>query len=239
MRAWLSLRQGLRSAVPNEVTARPALRLLVFDLDGTLVDSIGDIASSVNAALLERYGDSGRLPAEVVRGFVGGGARQLIERCLAALDKPGDDVGAVFARFLPIYRARLVETTVLYPGMRDALDVIAPRAKMAVLTNKPGDFSRDIVRLLGLAGRFIDVIGGDDLKTRKPDPEGLLKLCAMAGVARAEAALVGDSAVDIQTAKKAGCLAVGVQWGYDREGMEQAAPNVTAAHPVELTNLWS
>jgi phosphoglycolate phosphatase len=193
----------------------------------------------VNAALVERYGDAGRLPAETVRGFVGGGARQLIERCLGALSRGGDDVGEVFDRFLPIYRARLVETTLLYPGMRDALDAIAPRARMAVLTNKPGDFSREIVRALGLAGRFIDVIGGDDLKTRKPDPEGLLKLCAMAGVPPAEAALVGDSAVDIQTAKNAGALAVGVQWGYDREGMEQAAPNATFAHPAELTKLWS
>ena len=220
------------------MTERPAKHLVVFDLDGTLVDSIGDIASSVNAALVERYGDSGRLPAEVVRGFVGGGARQLIERCLAALNRPSDDLAVVFDRFLLIYRARLVETTLLYPGMRDALDVIAPRAKMAVLTNKPGDFSREIVRLLGLAGRFIEVIGSDDLKTRKPDPEGLLKLCAMAGVAPADAALVGDSAVDIQTAKNAGALAVGVQWGYDREGMERAGPDVTVAHPVDLVRLW-
>ena len=214
-------------------------RLVVFDLDGTLVDSIGDIASSVNASLLERFGDSGSLPLSTVRGFVGGGARQLIERCLSALGRPASDAEVVFDRFMPIYRARLVETTLLYPGMRDALDAVAARASMAVLTNKPGDFSRAIVSALGLDGRFIGVVGGDDLKTRKPDPEGLVKLCANAGVLPSQAALVGDSAVDILTAKNAGVVSVGVLWGYDREGIERERPDVTIAHPVELLRLWS
>ena len=214
-------------------------RLVVFDLDGTLVDSIGDIATSVNAALVERYGaGSGSLPLPVVRGFVGGGARQLIERCLAALGQPASDVDAVFDRFLPIYRARLVETTLLYPGMRDALDRLRPRAKMAVLTNKPGDFSRAIVSVLGLEGRFISVIGGDDLETRKPDPEGLLKLCAKAGVQPSEAALVGDSAVDVVTAKNAGALSVGVLWGYDREGVERERPDALIRTPADLATLF-
>jgi phosphoglycolate phosphatase len=212
-------------------------RLVAFDLDGTLIDSIGDIASSVNAALGERFGDAGRLPTATVRGFVGGGARQLIERCLAALNRPPDDVGVIFDRFLPIYRARLLETTLLYPGMRDALDEIGRSARLAVLTNKPGEFSRAIVGGLGLSGRFIDVIGGDDLNTRKPDPEGLHRLCAAAGVAPEEAALVGDSAVDILTAKNAGALSVGVRWGYDREGVEREGPDVAINHPAELIRL--
>lgn len=213
-------------------------RFVVFDLDGTLVDSIGDIATSVNAALVERFGDAGALPMATVRGFVGGGARQLIERCLAALGRPASDINALFDRFMPIYRARLVETTLLYPGMRDALDVVSARAPVAVLTNKPGEFSRAIVTALGLEGRFIGVIGGDDLKTRKPDPEGLLKLCAKVGVLPSEAALVGDSVVDILTAKNAGALSVGVLWGYDREGVKRERPDVTIAHPAELLGLW-
>jgi phosphoglycolate phosphatase len=218
---------------------RSPIRLIAFDLDGTLIDSIGDIASSVNAALVERYGDAGRLPLGTVRGFVGSGARTLIERCLESLGHPAADVGPVFERFLPIYKSRLVETTLLYPGMRDALDRIATagHAQLAVLTNKPGSMSRAIVCALGLEGRFIDVIGGDDLKSRKPDPEGLLKLCAAAGVPPREAALVGDSAVDMLTAKNAGALAAGVLWGYDREGVERERPDVIVAHPVDLVRL--
>ncbi len=213
-------------------------RLVVFDLDGTLVDSIGDIATSVNAALVERFGEAGSLPMATVRGFVGGGARQLIERCLAALSRPASDINLVFDRFMPIYRARLVETTLLYPGMRDALDAVGGRASMAVLTNKPGEFSRAIVSALGLEGRFLGVVGGDDLKTRKPDPEGLLKLCAKAGVPPSEAALVGDSAVDIHTAKNAGALSVGVLWGYDREGVEREKPDVMLTTPADLATLF-
>jgi phosphoglycolate phosphatase len=148
-------------------------------------------------------------------------------------------VEPVFERFLPIYESRLVETTLLYPGMREALDLMAAtgRAQLAVLTNKPGSMSRMIVRALGLDGRFMGVIGGDDLRSRKPDPEGLLKLCATAGVAPSGAALVGDSAVDILTAKNAGALAVGVLWGYDREGVEREHPDVTLAHPADLARL--
>jgi len=219
--------------------ARSPIRLVVFDLDGTLIDSIGDIASSVNSALVERYGDTGRLPMGAVRGFVGSGARTLIERCLESLGQPSADVEPVFERFLPIYESRLVETTLLYPGMREALDLMAATggAQLAVLTNKPGSMSRMIVRALGLDGRFVGVIGGDDLRSRKPDPEGLLKLCATAGVAPSEAALVGDSAVDILTAKNAGALAVGVLWGYDREGVEREHPDVTLAHPADLARL--
>ena len=213
-------------------------RFVVFDLDGTLVDSIGDIAASVNAALVERFGDAGSLPMATVRAFVGGGARQLIERCLAALGQPASEINVVFDRFMKVYRARLVETTLLYPGMRDALDIVSARAPMAVLTNKPGDLSRAIVRALGLDGRFIGVVGGDDLKTRKPEPEGLLTLCAKAGVPSSEAALIGDSAVDILTAKNADALSVGVLWGYDREGVERERPDVTLAHPAELLRLW-
>lgn len=224
----------------TSASSRQPIRLVALDLDGTLIDSIADIASSVNAALVERYGDTGCLPMGTVRGFVGAGARTLIERCLESLGRPAGDVGPVFERFLPIYNARLVETTMLYPGMREALAAIAiaGHAQLAVLTNKPGNMSRTIVRALGLEGRFIGVIGGDDLKSRKPDPEGLLKLCAAAGVAPSEAALAGDSAVDILAAKNAGALAVGVLWGYDREGVERERPDVTLAHPADLTNIW-
>ena len=212
-------------------------RLVVFDLDGTLIDSIGDIASSANQSLVEAYGESVWLSNDVVRGFVGHGARLLVERCVGAAGRPAADVGRVFERFLAIYGSRLTETTRLYPGMSDALDRIASSSRLAVLTNKPGAMSRTIVRDLGLASRFIAVIGGDDLSTKKPDPEGLLKIAAQAGVAPGETALVGDSAVDVRTARNAGAIAVGVLWGYDREGVIREKPDLLLAAPRDLMSL--
>lgn len=183
------------------------IRLVAFDLDGTLIDSIGDIAASANDSLVEAYGESARLPKERVKSFVGRGARQLIERCVDAVGSKPEDVSRIFDRFMTIYGSRLTETTRLYAGMSEALDRIGAEARMAVLTNKPGSMSRAIVNGLGLAERFIAVIGGDDLASKKPDPEGLLKLAAEAGVRPGETALVGDSAIDMRTARGAGALA--------------------------------
>ena len=215
-----------------------AIRLVAFDLDGTLIDSIGDIATSVNEALLETYGDGVRLPQQTVRGFVGGGARQLVERCLASLERPAPDAGPVFERFLAIYSSRCIETTRLYDGMAEVMDVIERSAKLAILTNKPGFLSRTIVKELGLEGRFISVVGGDDFKTKKPDPEGLLFLGARAGVRPEEVALVGDSAVDIKTARNARAVAIGVRWGYDNEAMEREIPDRMVESPAELARLF-
>jgi phosphoglycolate phosphatase len=212
----------------------PRPRLVVFDLDGTLIDSIGDIASSANQSLVEAYGEGARLSPDVVRGFVGHGARQLIERCVGAAGKPAADVGRVFERFLAIYGSRLTETTRLYPGMSEALDRLESTSRLAVLTNKPGAMSRTIVNDLGLAARFVAVVGGDDLPSKKPDPEGLMKIAAEAGVRPEETALVGDSAVDIRTARNAGAISMGVLWGYDREGVIRERPDLLLASPGEL-----
>lgn len=213
------------------------IRLVAFDLDGTLIDSLGDISASANDALAEAYGESARLSLEQVRGFVGRGARELIERCVAAAGKRPEDVAKIFDRFMTIYGSRLTETTRLYEGLEGALDRIGASVPLAVLTNKPGDMSRSILAGLGLADRFIAVIGGDDLASRKPDPEGLLKIVAQAGVRPEETALVGDSAVDIRTARRAGALAVGVMWGYDRPGVASEGPDVSVEKAEELAPL--
>ena len=215
-------------------SSEPRPRLVVFDLDGTLIDSIGDIASSANQSMVEAYGEGARLSPGVVRGFVGHGARQLIERCVETVGRPAADVAPVFERFLAIYATRLTETTRLYPGMSEALDRIEAFSRLAILTNKPGGMSRTIVRDLGLDGRFLAVMGGDDLPSKKPDPEGLLKIAREAGVKPEETALVGDSGVDVQTARNAGVLSVGVLWGYDREGVIREGPDFVVEEPPEL-----
>ncbi len=212
---------------------------MVFDLDGTLIDSIGDIAASANQSLVQTCGEAARLPQDVVRGFVGKGARSLIERCVFASGQSPESTSLIFDRFLAIYGSRLTETTRLYPGMKEALDQIARSARVAVLTNKPGAMSRAIVQDLGLSGRFMAVIGGDDLPSRKPDPEGLLKIAAQAGVPPEQTALVGDSAVDVLTARNAGAIAIGVLWGYDRGGVLGERPDVAMEKPSELASLFA
>lgn len=214
-----------------------SVRLVVFDLDGTLIDSIGDIASAANQSLIEACGEGARLSQDVVRGFVGGGARLLIERCVEAAGQSRDQVGRIFDRFLVIYASRLTETTRLYSGMKEALDHLEGFARLAILTNKPGGMSRTIVQDLGLLGRFIAVIGGDDLKSKKPDPEGFLRIAAQAGLRPGETALVGDSAVDMLTARNAGAMAVGALWGYDREGVLRERPDLAVEKPSDLASL--
>lgn len=213
------------------------IRLVVFDLDGTLIDSIGDIAAAANESLVEAYGESARLTQERVRAFVGSGARRLIERCVEAVEGPADDVGRVFDRFMLAYASRLTATTRLYPGMEEALDRLGASAQLAVLTNKPGTMSRAIVRELGLESRFCSVIGGDDLASKKPDPEGLRRIAAEAGVRPEQSALVGDSAIDIRTARHAGALSVGVLWGYDREGALREGADLTVESPADLARM--
>lgn len=209
--------------------------LVCFDLDGTLIDSIADIAGAANEAVAARYAPARSLPVETIRAFVGSGARVLIDGVVKALGEPQAEVDVLFPMFLERYGARLLRETRVYAGLLEALAALESAGfRLAVLTNKPGDMSRAIVRGLGLGERFLDVIGGDDLATKKPDPEGLLRLAAAAGVPPARVALVGDSAVDVRTAKAAGALAVGVAWGYDVPGMRAAGPDVEIAAPEAL-----
>jgi phosphoglycolate phosphatase len=176
-------------------------RLIVFDLDGTLVDSRQDIAESANA-LLETCGGEA-LPEETIGRMVGNGAATLVARAFAAAGL-----------------ARLLTHTRPYPGMHDVLDALGARAPLAVLTNKPIAATRSILAGLDLAKYFEDdgIVGGDGLFARKPDPGGLLHLAARAGVPPAATLMVGDSLVDWQAAHNASagmCLA---RYGFGFEG---------------------
>jgi phosphoglycolate phosphatase len=205
------------------LTALRGRRLVVFDLDGTLVDSAGDLAASVNAMLERLAPGTHPLPELVVRGFIGEGARLLVSRSLdrALLPHAPDDALAVF---LDCYRARLLDTTRPYPGVVEALDALAGHT-LAVLTNKPGDLSRALLAGLGLGGRFARVYGSGDLP-RKPDPAGLARLMAETGAGAASTVMVGDSAIDVLTGRAAGVFTVGVRYGF--------APHSFRAHPPDV-----
>jgi phosphoglycolate phosphatase len=206
--------------------------LVVFDLDGTLVDSAGDLAASVNAALERLAPGIPPVPLEKVRTFIGEGAGTLVARTLAAA---GVNVSTEVALpvFLECYRARLLDTTVLYPGVLEALDALRDRT-LAVLTNKPGEMSRRILDGLGVADRFARIWGAGDVPAKKPDPAGLRMLLHEAEIPLAAAVLVGDSAIDVRTGRAAGVLTVGVTYGLDPTSLEAVPPDVLIGDLREL-----
>jgi phosphoglycolate phosphatase len=195
------------------------IRLVVFDLDGTLVDSHRDIADATNAVIADLGGTP--LEMSVVTGFVGDGAAVLIRR---AMSRAGVqvDLREALDRFLVHYDARLLATTQPYPGMIAVLAALRQTRRLAVLTNKPQQPSVRLLEGLGLITFFDDVIGGDTAHGRKPDPAGLRAIIAHAGATPAETLLIGDSPVDRATARNAGtgvCLAR-YGFGYRFDGSE-------------------
>lgn len=203
--------------------------LIVFDLDGTLVDSRRDLADAANALIRERGGTP--LSEDAIGRMVGDGAAMLVRRALTAAGLAQDD--SSLPRFLQLYDARLLQTTRPYPGMREALEAIRPYGVLAVLTNKPLRHSQTLLRVLDLAPFFATVIGGDGPFARKPDPESLRHLMAAYGVPPRRTILVGDSHVDAATARSAGirfCLA---RYGFGAAGARIDA-NAAVEMPADL-----
>lgn len=190
------------------------MNLVVFDLDGTLVDSRQDLADSTNA-MLESLG-APALHLDRVVMMVGEGARVLVQRALEAAGLPseGDRLDDALNRFHACYRSRLLATTKPYPGISEMLDEMAPLATLAMLTNKPLLPSQKLVEAFGWSAHFISVIGGDGDVPRKPDPSGLQRLMTLAGAGQESTMLVGDSMVDIETARNAGVAMCVVQYGF-------------------------
>ncbi|MGC2112084.1 MAG: HAD-IA family hydrolase [Candidatus Korobacteraceae bacterium] len=211
------------------------IRLVIFDLDGTLIDSERDLAASVNA-MLRNYGRK-ELPLEVIGTYIGDGAPMLIRRAL------GDPADREFLQkalnyFLLYYREHKLDTTYAYGGIQEALQQIASSngatRKLAVLTNKPVRASRDILAGLGLAEHFFQVYGGNSFETKKPDPLGAQTLMREVGAAPETTVMVGDSQVDILTARNAGLWSVGVTYGFAPQTLEQVVPDVLVDSPAEL-----
>jgi phosphoglycolate phosphatase len=217
------------------------IRLVIFDLDGTLIDSRLDLVHSVNAAL--RHIGRPELPEDIIAGYVGDGAPILIQRALGgeAVDEPLVRRGLEF--FLSYYRQHKLDHTTVYSGVAEALAAIqssqngVPR-RMAVLSNKPVIPSRAIVEALGLGSFFSQVYGGNSFTTKKPDPEGARKLLEEYRVRPEQAAMVGDSHVDIQTGQNAGLFTIGVTYGFAPHTLEDEPPDVLVDSPQELGQVF-
>jgi len=220
----------VRRALPAD-----RLRLLVFDLDGTLIDSRQDLCNSVNATL-ENF-ELAPLKDEVIASYIGDGAAMLIRRALAIPGEVPESRRAAelfdeaFPYFLRYYREHLLDYTTVYPGVMESLEALkthsagAPR-RMAILTNKPVRPARVICDGLGLSSYFFSIYGGDSFVTKKPDPEGLETLMREAGVGPEETLMVGDSDVDVQTARNCGVWTLGCGFGLSPEALAAAEPDV-------------
>lgn len=196
------------------------LKAILFDLDGTLIDSVPDLAAALDASLEQlNY-----LPAGIARtrSWVGNGARKLVQRALAfALEIPEKSVDAaltdqLLAVFFKHYGEQTCEQTVLYRGVLDALSAWHEQGiKMACVTNKPARFSEPILAHFGMQVYMPVLVGGDTLSVRKPDPAPLLLACKQLGVEVANTVMVGDSVNDVRAARAAGMSVACVSYGYN------------------------
>ena len=203
--------------------------LVIFDLDGTLIDSVTDLSRSASELVTSLGGRP--LTQDEVSGMIGDGAAVLVKRALVAAGLRRK-VSDVLERFLEIYNRRLLETTVAYPGIEEALQTISRRARMAVLTNKPLAPSLRILDALRLTPYFETVVGGDGPHGRKPEPTGLR---ALAHNDR-DVILVGDSPIDWATARAAGCAFAWARYGFSAARFEDAPPDTPYVlhQPVDL-----
>lgn len=209
------------------------VRAFVFDLDGTLIDSKMDLVHSVNAMLRET--SRAELPTELVASYVGHGAPQLIASALGP-DSSEAQRRQALTIFLEDYNRHKLDLTRAYPGVTEALRELADYP-MAVLTNKPATLSMEILEGLGLRQYFRVVYGGDSVEKKKPDPSGAMAILEALDVPAAESAMVGDSDVDIQTARNAGMLAVGVTYGFGQHDRGKQPADVYVSKLTELLAL--
>ncbi len=223
----------------------PRIRLLVFDLDGTLVDSRLDLIHSVNATL--RHLGRPELDGDVIASYVGDGAPALVRRALGDTD---DEklLQTALDYFLGYYRLHKLDHTTVYKGIPEALAALAKppiqtqrdgfHRQMAVLSNKPVNPSRDIVRALGLADFFVRIYGGNSFATKKPDPLGVRTILEETGVAAADALIIGDSSIDVLTGRNAGLWTCGVTYGFAPHSLQEVPPDVLVDNPIELGELF-
>ena len=187
--------------------------LVLFDLDGTLVDTAPDIARALAAALAGT--GVAPLSLEAVKRMVGDGARELIRRALAALPPDAAREQAAFERLLASYRENVCVASRLYPGVVEGLAALRrDGTSLAIVTNKPGDLARTLLEILGVAASFVAIIGDGDGFPRKPDPAAALSILQKVDASPDRVVIVGDGLPDVRLARALGVTAIAAAWGY-------------------------
>ena len=210
---------------------------MIFDLDGTLIDSAQDLAISMNATR-ERF-ELPPLNPSLIYSYVGNGAAVLVKKAMGE-GTSQDVLEQALAFFLRFYRVHALEHTRFYPGMHAAIQKLAADGHtLSVLTNKPVRISRDIIAALGAAPLFSRVYGGDSFPAKKPDPIGVTTLLTETNTSAAQTVLVGDSGVDVQTARNAGIRSCGVAWGFQPDAFRAHPPDTIVHRPEELVELFA
>lgn len=209
---------------------------IIFDLDGTLIDSKKDIADAVNSTLVEMGLET--MPYETLYHYVGNGVRPVIEKSMID-SKQEERLPEAIKHFQDTYIATLLDTTVMFDDVEEVLDHFAAQGKkMTVASNKPFRYVDKILKGLGMSKYFVSVLGGDSLHTSKPEPEMLMESMKEAGVGRNGSVMVGDSRVDIKAGINTGIRTVGVTYGFrEREELVDANPDALVERPLELKDV--
>lgn len=208
-------------------------RLLIFDLDGTLLDSKADISASMNRTL-SKYGLPG-MDADFVWKYLGDGALYLVNRCFAHYGKQAPEDAVDF--FLSDYQKNSLKNTGFYPGIEDVLRKLNKRRK-AILTNKLHDFTLQILDGLDSTRHFEYILGRKDHK-KKPDPEGIHIILGSLGVRPEQSVMIGDTTIDLEAGKRAGTMTLAVTWGvHDRDTLIAAKPDACIEKVSDLTDIF-
>lgn len=209
--------------------------LIIFDLDGTLIDSSDDIAWSANRTL--EYMGYGEMDSNDIKEGIGWGVKTLLEK-LMPLEAP-ERINEAREKFLEYYWDHLTVNTILYPGVRETIDYFKDHDKrMAVVTNKPIKFTEKILNELAMLDFFLMVLGGDSLPNRKPNPEPVEKVITTLGVSKGKTVFVGDSQIDSETGKRAGIFTIGVEYGFrGRKELEDSGFDIIISEFSELTKI--
>jgi phosphoglycolate phosphatase len=212
----------------------PKIALLIFDLDGTLIDSKLDLAHSVNAA--RAHMGLGPLNLTLILQYVGHGAPMLMRKAMGP-EASEAQVAEALEAFLDYYRQHSLDRTQPYPGVRESLERLHAAGKLlAVLTNKPVEESRKVLEGVTLAPLFFQVYGGNSFAAKKPDPAGVHQLMTEAGMGRDRTLMVGDTSVDVETARNAGILVCGVRYGFQPESFENVPPDLLVDRMEQLAD---